>query len=185
MQSPPFPRSLVPPRSKYSQHHILKHPQLPFLPQCQRPFGLQFSIIFGTLLFILVTCSQFELYLLNCSSTSSLRIPWTLSECLLTRTEVERQLLHGGELVKSCMSAFPTPLTVIQLYDLKKAAVHHCESLKSHVRLNGQITSIPVATTVMTKSCAFFMNNLRSLGSLAKCHKLSTIEPRNWSRQTL
>ena len=38
MQSPPFPRYLVPPRSKYSpQHHILKHHQLPFLPQCQRP----------------------------------------------------------------------------------------------------------------------------------------------------
>ena len=38
MQSPPFPRYLVPPRSKYSpQHHILKHRQLPFLPQCQRP----------------------------------------------------------------------------------------------------------------------------------------------------
>ena len=35
MQSPPFPRYLVPPRSKYSpQHHILKHPQLPFLSQC-------------------------------------------------------------------------------------------------------------------------------------------------------
>ena len=34
MQSPPFPRYLVPPRSKYSpQHHVLKHPQLPFLPQ--------------------------------------------------------------------------------------------------------------------------------------------------------
>ena len=38
MLSPPFPRYLVPPRSKYSpQHHILKHPQLPFLPPCQRP----------------------------------------------------------------------------------------------------------------------------------------------------
>ena len=38
MQSLTFPRYLVPPRSKYSpQHHILKHPQLPFLPQCQRP----------------------------------------------------------------------------------------------------------------------------------------------------
>ena len=37
MQSPPFPRYLIPPRSKYSpQHHILKHPQLPFLPCCQR-----------------------------------------------------------------------------------------------------------------------------------------------------
>ena len=32
MQSPPFPRYLVPPRSKDSpRHHILKHPQLPFL----------------------------------------------------------------------------------------------------------------------------------------------------------
>ena len=32
------PRYLVLPRSKYSpQHHILKHPRLPFLPQCQRP----------------------------------------------------------------------------------------------------------------------------------------------------
>ena len=30
MQSPPFPRYLVPPRSKYSpQHSVLKHPQLP------------------------------------------------------------------------------------------------------------------------------------------------------------
>ena len=38
MQSPPFPLYLIPPRSKYSpQHHILKHPQLSFLPQCQRP----------------------------------------------------------------------------------------------------------------------------------------------------
>ena len=38
MQSAPFPRYLVPLRSKYSpQHHIFKHPQLPFLPQCQRP----------------------------------------------------------------------------------------------------------------------------------------------------
>ena len=38
MQSPPFPRYLVPPRSRYSpQHHVLKHPQLPFLHQCQRP----------------------------------------------------------------------------------------------------------------------------------------------------
>ena len=33
--TPPLPR---PPRSKYSpQHHVLKHPQLPFLPQRQRP----------------------------------------------------------------------------------------------------------------------------------------------------
>ena len=38
MQSPPFLLYLFPPRSKYSpQHHVLKHPQLPFLPQCQRP----------------------------------------------------------------------------------------------------------------------------------------------------
>ena len=38
MQFPPFPHYLVPSRSKYSpQHHVLKHPQLPFLPQCQRP----------------------------------------------------------------------------------------------------------------------------------------------------
>jgi len=37
MQSPPFPRYLVPPRSKYSpQHRVLKHPQPPFLPWCQR-----------------------------------------------------------------------------------------------------------------------------------------------------
>ena len=34
----PSTPDLVLPRSKYSpQHHILKHPQLPFLPQCQRP----------------------------------------------------------------------------------------------------------------------------------------------------
>ena len=38
MQSPPFPRYLVPPSSKYfPQHPVIKHPQLPFLPQCQRP----------------------------------------------------------------------------------------------------------------------------------------------------
>ena len=39
--SPPLPHYLVPPRSKYSpKHHIFKHPQLPFLPQCQRPLSL-------------------------------------------------------------------------------------------------------------------------------------------------
>jgi hypothetical protein len=38
MQSPPFPRYLVPPRSKYSpQYHVPKYPLLLFLPQCQRP----------------------------------------------------------------------------------------------------------------------------------------------------
>ena len=38
MQSLPFPRYLVPPRSKYSpQHHVHEHPQLPFLPRYQRP----------------------------------------------------------------------------------------------------------------------------------------------------
>ena len=38
MQSSPFPRYLVPRRCKYSpQHHVLKHPQRPFLPRCQRP----------------------------------------------------------------------------------------------------------------------------------------------------
>ena len=43
MQSPPFPRYLVLPRSKYSpQHHVLKDPQLPFLPQCQRPSFTQY-----------------------------------------------------------------------------------------------------------------------------------------------
>ena len=32
------PVILVPHRYKYSpQHHVLKHPQLPFLPRCQRP----------------------------------------------------------------------------------------------------------------------------------------------------
>ena len=32
-----IPRYLVAPRSKYSpQNHVLKHPQLPFLPQCQQ-----------------------------------------------------------------------------------------------------------------------------------------------------
>ena len=31
-----IPRYFVPPSSKYSpQHHVLKHPQLPFLPQCR------------------------------------------------------------------------------------------------------------------------------------------------------
>jgi len=41
MQSPLLPRYLVLPRSKYSpQHHVLKHPQLPFLPQCQRAIPL-------------------------------------------------------------------------------------------------------------------------------------------------
>ena len=38
MQSPPVPRYLVSPTSRYSpQHLILKHPQPPFLLQCQRP----------------------------------------------------------------------------------------------------------------------------------------------------
>ena len=42
MQSLPFPRYFVPPRYKYSpQHHVLKHLQLLFLPQCQRPSAVQ------------------------------------------------------------------------------------------------------------------------------------------------
>ena len=48
-----IPRFLVPPGSKYSpQHHVLTHPQLPFLPQCQRPivqltvFLLNFSTVY-------------------------------------------------------------------------------------------------------------------------------------------
>ena len=36
--SPPFRRLLVPPWAKYSpQHHVLKHPRILSLPQCQRP----------------------------------------------------------------------------------------------------------------------------------------------------
>ena len=43
MRSPPFHRYLFPRRSKFSpQYHVLKHPQLPFLPQCQRPSCLQY-----------------------------------------------------------------------------------------------------------------------------------------------
>jgi carbohydrate-binding DOMON domain-containing protein len=38
MQLSPFPRHLIPLRSKYSpQHPILKQPQPAFLPQCERP----------------------------------------------------------------------------------------------------------------------------------------------------
>jgi hypothetical protein len=37
MQFSPLPRYLVPPRLKFSpQHHILKHTQTTFLPQCGR-----------------------------------------------------------------------------------------------------------------------------------------------------
>ena len=44
MQSPPFPHYLVPPRSKYSpQYHVLKHPHLPFLLQCQQPMSVTIS----------------------------------------------------------------------------------------------------------------------------------------------
>jgi len=63
MQFPQFPRYLVPPRSKYSpQHQILKYPQLPFLPQCQRPSFTPIRII---LLFINVCCA--------CDGTSCLQ----------------------------------------------------------------------------------------------------------------
>jgi len=42
------------------------------LPSLLRPFGLQLSIIFAILLlFILVTCRQFDLYLLSLSSNGS------------------------------------------------------------------------------------------------------------------
>src|SRR5215475_13412528 len=54
MQLSPFPRHLVPLRSKYSpQHPILKHPQPAFLPQRQRPsftpiqnYGQNYSSIY-------------------------------------------------------------------------------------------------------------------------------------------
>ena len=61
------PRYLVPPRSKYSpQHHVLKHPHFPFLPQCQRP---SFTPISGTLTignYCKSTCvSSFNTYTMN------------------------------------------------------------------------------------------------------------------------
>ena len=41
------PHYLVPPRSKYSpQHPVLKHTQLPFLPQCQRPSFTRIQLFF-------------------------------------------------------------------------------------------------------------------------------------------
>jgi len=60
MQSPPFPRYLVPPRSKYfPQHHVLKHPQLPFLPQCQR-LPSYFNLLLQSLLsFTTTLCNGF------------------------------------------------------------------------------------------------------------------------------
>jgi hypothetical protein len=60
MQSPPFPRYLVPPRSKYSpQHHILKHPQLPFLPQCQRPSILYIATNSNIVVFMTVCIHRY------------------------------------------------------------------------------------------------------------------------------
>ena len=51
------PGYLVPPRSKYSpQHHVLKHLQLPFLPQYQRP---NFTPIHDSKHFLNSICSQF------------------------------------------------------------------------------------------------------------------------------
>jgi hypothetical protein len=45
MKFSPFPCYLVPLRPKYSpQHLILKHPQLTFLPQRQRPCTLQYFV---------------------------------------------------------------------------------------------------------------------------------------------
>jgi len=47
MQSPPFPRYLVPSRSKYSPLHlVLKHPQLAFLPLFLTDFNVPFSTDF-------------------------------------------------------------------------------------------------------------------------------------------
>jgi len=50
-----------------------------------RPFGLQFSIIFGILLFILVTFrSHFDLYILSFSSTGSTFNSFKISSFLLS-----------------------------------------------------------------------------------------------------
>ena len=51
MKLSPFPCHLVPLRSKYCpQHPILKHPQLAFLPQCQRHVDLSlFSEIWNNI----------------------------------------------------------------------------------------------------------------------------------------
>ena len=67
MKSPPFPRYLIPPRSKYSpQHPVLKHPQLPFLPHCQRPNKNEWGEYFTSGLFCLQsklpTCACFLTY---------------------------------------------------------------------------------------------------------------------------
>ena len=52
MQSPPFPRYLVPPRSKYSpQHHVLKHSSRNVSDQVSHPYKTTGKII---VLYILI-----------------------------------------------------------------------------------------------------------------------------------
>ena len=52
-----IPHYLAPPRSKYSpQHHVLKHPQLPFLPQYQRNDWIHIFIISYKIMFRTVKC---------------------------------------------------------------------------------------------------------------------------------
>ena len=110
MQSPPFPRYLVPPRSKYShQHHILKHPQLPFLPKCQRPGFTpiqnnrqNFSSIYRDLQQIIlpITC-------VGVKTNSCLLFRNTKCECIVLVLETDQRILT------SCPP--PTPPTQIRM----------------------------------------------------------------------
>ena len=110
MQSPPFPRYLAPPRSKYSpQHHALKHPQLSFLLQCQQPSftPMQNRQNYTTL--------HFTIYSANSTHTWETKIEYPKFSSSQTRCEASLQLLSWKIIHK-------VPLE----WSLRKQAVYKC-----------------------------------------------------------
>ena len=97
MQSPPFPRYLITPTSKYSQHHILKHPQLSFLPCCQRP-DFKFSLI---------PCKSLSSSLNRSTFEVSFQIATSI--CHLMRPDIAEDVIISPILFSLYVNDMPSP----------------------------------------------------------------------------
>ena len=137
MQSPPFPRHIVPPRSKYSPQHLV-HVRLVICSNHRKRFTLD-----RTLLFLLY--SQSSLQLLVCRNNWHLSLNYSQMRPLhffvgyfkLTSffSRCASPLLCGFVLFvaspRSCVGCYISPVTIvcnIASIDRLVSVLHHCLS---------------------------------------------------------
>ena len=110
MQSPPFPRYLLPPRSKHSpQHHILKHPQL-FYTSANLKFILKSSAFSMTVLQVAVFFDVFNKTHV-CIFRTVLKCSKYLAHLTFIVKETHKQNNKGPSSPTSsyCFSLLPSP----------------------------------------------------------------------------